>query len=270
MRAAYYEQNGSARDVLKIGEVDTPRPGPGEVRVKLATSGVNPSDVKARSGANPQDRLSARDSRIATVPAKSTRSATASSPSRVGERVWIWNAQWAARLRHLRRICRAAVGAGGAASGQYQFRGRRLFRHSGDDGLSRRCGLRRGARRDGSGRRRRGRRRPLRRAVRQGGRRHGHHDHKFAGEGQDGARQPAPTTPSTTSAKMSASASWRSPARSGVEPSSNWTSPPMPSSSRGAASARHGRRLRDGHAECEMPLHVLFAQRDHAEIHLCL
>ena len=50
MRAAYYEQNGAARDVLKVGEVETPQPGPGEVRVKLATSGVNPSDVKARSG----------------------------------------------------------------------------------------------------------------------------------------------------------------------------------------------------------------------------
>ena len=51
MRAAYYEQNGPANAVLKRGEVETPRPGPGEVRVKLATSGVNPSDVKARSGA---------------------------------------------------------------------------------------------------------------------------------------------------------------------------------------------------------------------------
>ena len=50
MRAAYYEQNGPANAVLKLGEVETPRPGPGEVRVKLATSGVNPSDVKARSG----------------------------------------------------------------------------------------------------------------------------------------------------------------------------------------------------------------------------
>ena len=50
MRAAFYEQNGPAREVLKLGEVETPRPGPGEVRVKLAASGVNPSDVKARSG----------------------------------------------------------------------------------------------------------------------------------------------------------------------------------------------------------------------------
>src|SRR5204863_9926534 len=50
MRAAFYEKNGAARDVLSVAEVDTPMPGPGEVRVKLATSGVNPSDVKAREG----------------------------------------------------------------------------------------------------------------------------------------------------------------------------------------------------------------------------
>ena len=51
MRAAYYETNGSAREVLRVGEVETPQAGPGEVRVKLATSGVNPSDVKSRQGA---------------------------------------------------------------------------------------------------------------------------------------------------------------------------------------------------------------------------
>ena len=48
--AVFYERNGPAGDVLKLGEFDTPRAGPGEVRIKLATSGVNPSDVKARSG----------------------------------------------------------------------------------------------------------------------------------------------------------------------------------------------------------------------------
>src|ERR1039457_6502159 len=51
MRAAYYEQNGSAREVLRVAEVETPQAGPGEVRVKLAASGVNPSDVKSRQGA---------------------------------------------------------------------------------------------------------------------------------------------------------------------------------------------------------------------------
>ena len=46
MRAAYYEQNGPASDVLRVGDVETPSPGPGEVRIKLHTSGINPSDVK--------------------------------------------------------------------------------------------------------------------------------------------------------------------------------------------------------------------------------
>ncbi len=50
MRAAFYERNGAARDVLHVADVDTPVPGPGEVRVRLKASGVNPSDVKAREG----------------------------------------------------------------------------------------------------------------------------------------------------------------------------------------------------------------------------
>ncbi|MBX6427275.1 MAG: NADPH:quinone reductase [Variibacter sp.] len=92
MRAAYYEQNGAARDVLRVGEMDTPEPGPGEVRVKVVFSGVNPSDVKARAG-----------SRKITVPRIIPHSDAGGvvdkvgpgvSPSRVGERVWTWNAQW--------------------------------------------------------------------------------------------------------------------------------------------------------------------------------
>ena len=94
MRAAFYERNGPAGEVLKLGEVDTPRPGPGEVRVKLATSGVNPSDVKARSGAT----------RKIAYPRVIPHSDGAGeidmvgegvSSFRVGERVWVWNAQWA-------------------------------------------------------------------------------------------------------------------------------------------------------------------------------
>jgi len=42
MRAAWYAKNGAARDVLVVGDLPTPEPGPGEVRVRLATSGVNP------------------------------------------------------------------------------------------------------------------------------------------------------------------------------------------------------------------------------------
>jgi NADPH:quinone reductase len=50
MRAAYYETNGAARNVLRVAELETPQPERGEVRVRLATSGVNPSDVKAAPG----------------------------------------------------------------------------------------------------------------------------------------------------------------------------------------------------------------------------
>jgi NADPH:quinone reductase len=93
MRAAWYEKNGAAAEVLTVGEVETPRPGPGEVRVKLATSGVNPSDVKSRAGtarkiAFPRviphsDGAGEIDAVGEGVPA-----------ARVGERVWTWNAQW--------------------------------------------------------------------------------------------------------------------------------------------------------------------------------
>ena len=37
MRIAYYESNGPAAEVLKLGTADDPRPGPGEVRVRLKT-----------------------------------------------------------------------------------------------------------------------------------------------------------------------------------------------------------------------------------------
>ena len=50
MRAAWYEQRGPARDVLVVGEMPQPLPGQGEVRIRLAFSGINPGDVKKRSG----------------------------------------------------------------------------------------------------------------------------------------------------------------------------------------------------------------------------
>ena len=93
MRAAYYEANGPASKVLRVENMTTPEPGAGEVRIKLATSGVNPSDVKSREGrtrkiAFPRviphsDGAGVIDKVGAGVP-----------QSRLGERVWIWNAQW--------------------------------------------------------------------------------------------------------------------------------------------------------------------------------
>jgi NADPH2:quinone reductase len=51
MRAAWYENQGPARDVLTVGELPDPTPGPGEVRIHIAVSGVNPGDVKNRQAA---------------------------------------------------------------------------------------------------------------------------------------------------------------------------------------------------------------------------
>jgi NADPH2:quinone reductase len=48
MRAAWYEKQGPAREVLTVGEMPDPTPGPGEVRIRIAASGINPGDIKKR------------------------------------------------------------------------------------------------------------------------------------------------------------------------------------------------------------------------------
>jgi NADPH:quinone reductase len=48
MRAAWYEKQGPARAVLAVGEMPDPIPAPGEVRIRIAASGINPGDVKKR------------------------------------------------------------------------------------------------------------------------------------------------------------------------------------------------------------------------------
>jgi NADPH2:quinone reductase len=94
MKAAFYTEPGPASEVLQLGELQTPTPGPGEVRVRLRTSGVNPSDVKARSG---------RARRALGFPLVVPHSDGAGDidlvgegvpASRVGERVWVHNGQW--------------------------------------------------------------------------------------------------------------------------------------------------------------------------------
>ena len=119
MRAVFYESNGSAKDVLKVGTVDTPMPDKGEVRVRLKTSGVNPSDVKTRFGIlgkSPFPRVIPHSDGAGEIDAVGE----GVSATRIGERVWIWNAQWqrafgsgaeyvvlpdaqAVRLRHITR-----------------------------------------------------------------------------------------------------------------------------------------------------------------------
>ena len=51
MKAAWYEKQGPARDVLVVGEMPDPVPASGDVRIRVAASGVNPGDVKKRQNA---------------------------------------------------------------------------------------------------------------------------------------------------------------------------------------------------------------------------
>ncbi|MGE0798562.1 MAG: NADPH:quinone reductase [Lautropia sp.] len=93
MRAAFYTRQGPAREVLQLGERPDPVPRPGEVLVRLQTSGVNPSDWKSRRGGGRpmfaptiiphSDGAGVIEAVGDGVPAE-----------RVGERVWIWNGQW--------------------------------------------------------------------------------------------------------------------------------------------------------------------------------
>jgi NADPH2:quinone reductase len=53
MEAAWFEEFGGAEQVMQVGEQPKPLAEPGQVLVKLAASGVNPSDVKKRAGASP-------------------------------------------------------------------------------------------------------------------------------------------------------------------------------------------------------------------------
>ena len=51
MRAAWYEKQGPANEVLIVGEMPDLRPEAGEVRIRIAASGINPGDIKKRQDA---------------------------------------------------------------------------------------------------------------------------------------------------------------------------------------------------------------------------
>ena len=55
MRAVWYDRQGPASEVIVTGELPTPEPGTGQVRVRLEASGVNPADTYRRRGAVPPE-----------------------------------------------------------------------------------------------------------------------------------------------------------------------------------------------------------------------
>ena len=98
MRAAWFEAFGPADQVLTLGELDKPEAAAGEVLIRMKTTGVNPSDVKKRAGAFPNlldDGLVVPHSDGAGVIESVGKGV---SSQRIGERVWIYQAQFGRRF----------------------------------------------------------------------------------------------------------------------------------------------------------------------------
>lgn len=91
MKAAWYERPGPARDVLRAGDWpgEEPRPGPGEVLVRVAWSGVNPSDVKRREGWRGQGMGFPRQVPHSDGSGLIETVGEGVDPARIGERVWL-------------------------------------------------------------------------------------------------------------------------------------------------------------------------------------
>ena len=93
MRAVFYDRQGPAAEVLQVGELPDPQPGPGEVRVRLRYSGISPGDTKKRAGwlgsSMPYPRVIPHSDGAGIIDGVGD----GVDRARIGERVWIYNAQ---------------------------------------------------------------------------------------------------------------------------------------------------------------------------------
>lgn len=93
MRAAWYDGQGPASEVLRVGELPDPEPGGGEVRVRIHLSGINPGDTKKRRGffgsAMPFPRVVPHSDGAGVI----DRVGPGGDPERIGRRVWVFGAQ---------------------------------------------------------------------------------------------------------------------------------------------------------------------------------
>ena len=89
MRAIVY-RSGGGPEVLTEVQRRVPKPGAGEVLVRVHVSGVNPTDWKSRSGADDQVERVPNQDGSGVVEAVGS----GVDQERVGERVWLWEAAW--------------------------------------------------------------------------------------------------------------------------------------------------------------------------------
>lgn len=93
MHASWYDDQGSAADVLHVGELPEPTPGPDEVRVRVTVSGINPGDTKKRRGwlgsSRPYPRVIPHSAGAGVIDAVGA----GVDARRVGQRVWVYGAQ---------------------------------------------------------------------------------------------------------------------------------------------------------------------------------
>src|SRR5882757_2096613 len=91
MRAVWYDRQGPANEVIASGELPTPEPGTGQVRVRLEASGVNPSDTYRRRGAVPAEypRVIPNSDGAGVV----DKVGEGVASHWVGKRVWLYNGQ---------------------------------------------------------------------------------------------------------------------------------------------------------------------------------
>jgi len=93
MRAVWYDRPGPAAEVLQAGELPDPVPGPGEVRVRLSFSGINPGDTKKRADwvgyGMPYPRVIPHSDGAGVIDAVGD----GVDPGRRGRQVWVYGAQ---------------------------------------------------------------------------------------------------------------------------------------------------------------------------------
>ena len=93
MRAIWYDRQGPAHDVLVLGQMPDPEPGAGEVRIRIAVSGINPGDVRKRQDSfgvgMPFPRIVPHSDGAGVI----DRVGDGVPATRIGQRVWCYGAQ---------------------------------------------------------------------------------------------------------------------------------------------------------------------------------